>query len=117
MKTLKAEQPSIYKEKSILSSFPGTAYKQKMSYMNRAALPLNNRTSYHGIPVMYTLHLLLILIAPFAGFTRKYVKLNVGIDIKFDNSFIRKDLAMEFIPFEKTVLDHCTQLQKDKIIK
>jgi nucleoside-diphosphate-sugar epimerase len=71
----------------------------------------------YPLPKSYIPKFLFWLIAPFAGFTRKYVKLNVGIDIKFDNSFIRKDLAMEFIPFEKTVLDHCTQLQKDKIIK
>jgi uncharacterized protein (TIGR00297 family) len=38
-----------------------------MSYMNRAALPLKNGNSYHGIPVMHTLYLILILIAPFAG--------------------------------------------------
>ena len=57
------------------------------------------------------------LIAPFAGFTRKYVKLNVGIDLKFDNSYIRKDLRMEFISFEKMISDHFEQLIKDEIIK
>lgn len=57
------------------------------------------------------------LIAPIAGFTRKYVKLNVGINTKFDNSFIRKDLAMEFIPFEQTITDHFQQLLADGIIK
>jgi uncharacterized protein (TIGR00297 family) len=35
--------------------------------MNRAALPLNNRNLYHGIPIMHILYLLLIIIAPFAG--------------------------------------------------
>jgi hypothetical protein len=57
------------------------------------------------------------LIAPFLGFSRKYVKLNIGIDIKFDNSFIRKDLAIEFTPFEKTIADHFQQLLADGIIK
>ncbi|WP_440948698.1 TIGR00297 family protein [Methanosarcina sp. T3] len=35
--------------------------------MNRAAPPLENGSSYHGIPVMHVLYFLLILIAPFAG--------------------------------------------------
>jgi nucleoside-diphosphate-sugar epimerase len=57
------------------------------------------------------------LIAPMAGFTRKYVKLNVGIDLNMDNSYIRKDLGLEFIPFEKTIADHFDQLLDDEIIK
>lgn len=69
------------------------------------------------LPKSYVPKGLFWLIAPFAGFTRKYVKLNVGIDVKFDNSYIRKDLAMEFIPFETTVSDHFTQLLNDEIIK
>ncbi|BBE19188.1 dihydroflavonol-4-reductase [Aquipluma nitroreducens] len=57
------------------------------------------------------------LIAPLAGFTRKYVKLNVGIDLKFDSSYIRKDLGIEFIPFEKTITDHFEQILNDDIVK
>lgn len=57
------------------------------------------------------------LIAPFIGFTRKYVKLNVGYDLKTDNSYIKKDLGMEFLPFEQTISDHFNQLLADGIIK
>lgn len=57
------------------------------------------------------------LIAPIAGFTRKYVKLNVGIDLRFDNSYIQKDLGIEFIPFEKTITDHFEQILNDGIVK
>jgi len=49
-------------------------------------------------------------IAPMVGFIKKYVKLNVGIDLRFDNSYIRNDLGMEFIPFEKlfpTISNSC----------
>lgn len=56
------------------------------------------------------------LIAPLAGFTRKYVKLNVGIDLKFDNSYILKDLGIEFISFEKTITDHFEQILNDGIV-
>jgi len=57
------------------------------------------------------------LIAPMVGFTRKYVKLNVGFDIRMDNSYIKKDLGMDFIPFEQTITDHFKQLLDDEIIK
>ncbi|MDP3916534.1 MAG: NAD-dependent epimerase/dehydratase family protein [Bacteroidota bacterium] len=57
------------------------------------------------------------LIAPFVGFTRKYVKLNVGYDLRTDNSYIKKDLGMEFTPFEHTISDHFKQLLADGIIK
>jgi len=71
----------------------------------------------YPLPKSYVPKWLFGIIAPMIGFTRKYVKLNVGIDIKFDNSFIRKDLAMEFIPFETTISDHFQQLLKDGIVK
>ncbi|HEX7585470.1 MAG TPA: aldehyde reductase [Prolixibacteraceae bacterium] len=71
----------------------------------------------YPLPKSYVQKWLFWLIAPFAGFTRKYVKLNVGIDIRFDNSYIRKDLGLEFIPFEKTITDHFQQLLKDGIVK
>ncbi|HLN74362.1 MAG TPA: hypothetical protein VK205_13795, partial [Prolixibacteraceae bacterium] len=57
------------------------------------------------------------LMAPMIGFTRKYVKRNIGVDIKMDNSRIAKDLGITFYPFEKTVEEHFNQLMKDGAIK
>lgn len=57
------------------------------------------------------------LIAPAIGFTRKYVKRNVGIDLNLDNSYIKKDLVINFIPFEKTIIDHFEQMLSDGMIK
>jgi nucleoside-diphosphate-sugar epimerase len=56
------------------------------------------------------------LIGPLVGFSRKYVKLNVGYNLRMDNSYIKKDLGMTFIPFEQTVTDHFDQLVRDGII-
>lgn len=53
------------------------------------------------------------LIAPLIGFSRKYVKLNVGYDVRADNSYIKKDLGMDFLPFEQTISDHFNQLLSD----
>ena len=71
----------------------------------------------YPLPTGFVPKWLFWLIAPFAGFTRKYVKLNVGIDLQFDNGYIRKDLGIEFIPFEKTISDHFEQVLNDGIVK
>ena len=71
----------------------------------------------YPLPTGFVPKWLFWLIAPLVGFTRKYVKLNVGIDLKFDNSYIRKDLGIEFIPFEKTITDHFEQILNDDIVK
>jgi len=69
------------------------------------------------LPKKFVPKWLFSLIAPLIGFSRKYVKLNVGIDIRMDNSYIKKDLGMEFLPFEQTISDHFKQLLADGIIK
>jgi len=56
------------------------------------------------------------LIAPMFGMTRKYVAKNVGYPVKFDNSYTKKDLEMEFRPIRETVLDHFQQLINDQLI-
>jgi len=71
----------------------------------------------YPLPKTYIPKWLFGFIAPMIGFTRKYVKLNIGIDLRFDNSYIRKDLGLEFIPFEKTISDHFEQLINDGLIK
>ena len=57
------------------------------------------------------------LIGPMFGLTRKYVARNFNIDIAFDNSYVKKDLEIEFIDFEKTLKDHFEQLIEDGLIK
>ncbi|HCY41522.1 MAG TPA: diaminohydroxyphosphoribosylaminopyrimidine deaminase [Prolixibacteraceae bacterium] len=69
------------------------------------------------LPKKFVPKWLFSLIAPLIGFTRKYVKLNVGFDLKMDNSYIKKDLGIEFLPFQKTISDHFNQLLADGIIK
>lgn len=69
------------------------------------------------LPKKFVPKWLFSLIAPLIGFTRKYVKLNVGYNIRMDNSYVKKDLGMDFIPFEQTITDHFKQLIADGIIK
>ena len=56
------------------------------------------------------------LIAPMHGFTRKYVSRNVGIRIKFDNSYSKTDLSISYIPIEQTVKEHFQQLLDDGLL-
>jgi len=56
------------------------------------------------------------LIGPMRGFTRKYVSRNAGIQIKFDNSYSKKDLSMSYTPIEQTVKDHFQQLIDDGLL-
>lgn len=56
------------------------------------------------------------IMGPLFGLSRKYISRNFGHDIIFDNSYIKKDLGIKFIPFEQTILDHFEQILKDKLI-
>lgn len=57
------------------------------------------------------------LLAPKYGFTRKYASRNAGIQIKFDNSYSKKDLGMSYIPIEQTVREHFQQILNDGLLE
>ncbi len=106
----------------ILAGFSPTAsgrhicVSDQKTFLDMANVIKANYPKY-PLPTGFVPKWLFWLIAPFAGFTRKYVKLNVGIDLQFDNGYIRKDLGIEFIPFEKTISDHFEQVLNDGIVK
>jgi nucleoside-diphosphate-sugar epimerase len=56
------------------------------------------------------------LIAPMMGYTRKFVSNNVGIPIRFDNSYSKTDLGMSYISVEQTVEDHFQQILDDGLL-
>ncbi len=57
------------------------------------------------------------IVAPLFGLTRKYVARNFNYDIAFDNSYVKKDLGMDFLPFEQTLTEHFEQLIADGLIR
>ena len=71
----------------------------------------------YALPRRHIPKFLFWLIAPMRGFTRKYVSKNVGIQIKLDNSYSKKDLSMSYIPIEQTVNDHFQQLLDDGLLE
>ena len=56
------------------------------------------------------------LIAPMRGFTRKFASRNIGIPIKFDNSWSKTDLGISYIPIEQTVKEHFQQILDDGLL-
>lgn len=68
-------------------------------------LPKNNPPK----PILY-------IVGPLQGLSWKYIKLNVGIPLKFDNSYSIKDLGIEYTPIEKTLNDHVEQIIENKLL-
>ncbi|MDA3845852.1 MAG: NAD-dependent epimerase/dehydratase family protein [Vallitaleaceae bacterium] len=56
------------------------------------------------------------LIAPTIGFTRLYVKNNIGYPISCDNSKSKKELGMTYHMLKETIIDHVEQLKNDELI-
>lgn len=71
----------------------------------------------YPFPRMQTPKALVWLIAPLAGLTRKFVADNIGRSLRFDNSYARKDLDMNFRPVEQTLVDHFQQMIDAGVIK
>jgi nucleoside-diphosphate-sugar epimerase len=61
--------------------------------------------------------ILFFLAGPFIGYSIRFVKRNVGIPIKIDNSLSIKDLGMVFRPVDATLSDQVEQIELDGLIK
>jgi len=60
---------------------------------------------------------LIKLVAPIAGLTRKFVELNVGYPLRFDNTRTVKELGIEFRPGAESVTDHFQQMIDDGLVR
>jgi nucleoside-diphosphate-sugar epimerase len=57
------------------------------------------------------------LLGPFYGYTRRFVSRNVGILIRFDNSYSVKDLGISFISVDRTVDEHFQQILNNGMLE
>ncbi|MFN8239699.1 MAG: NAD-dependent epimerase/dehydratase family protein [Bacteroidales bacterium] len=55
--------------------------------------------------------LIFYVAGPLMGYTVKFVKKNIGIELAFDNSAAMKDLGLKFRPIDETIRDHVRQLE------
>ncbi len=77
----------------------------KEKFHNKYKLPKNTLPNF-----------MLYLVGPFMGFSWKYLKLNLGIPFKFDNSYSKMDLGIEYRSLAQTFTDHVEQLERDGLI-
>ena len=56
------------------------------------------------------------MVAPLYGRTRRFVRRNVGIPIKFDNAYSISDLKITYTPVEETIKAHFQQILDDGLL-
>lgn len=71
----------------------------------------------HKLPSSVAPKFLMYILGPMMGINWRFIKRNMGIQIKFDNSYIKSDLGMDFIPFRQTLIDHANQLIETGLVK
>ena len=66
------------------------------------------------LPTSYLSKALVYIFGPLQGLKWKYVRNNVGIPIRFDNSRSMKDLGISYISMDQTLKDHARQILDQK---
>lgn len=59
---------------------------------------------------------ILYIIGPLQGLSWKYLKLNIGIPLKIDNSRSIEQLNVEYLPIKTTLQEHATQVIQDGLV-
>lgn len=59
---------------------------------------------------------LVTIAAPLIGFTRVYVKNNIGYPLRANNSRSIEELKIEYFSLSETIIDHVEQLKRDDLI-
>lgn len=90
----------------------GTASFLEMARILKKSHPVGFRFPKSTAP-----KLLMIIMGPLFGVSRKFVKLNVGYQINFDNSKSKNELNMKYRPIKVTLNDQFDQLIKDGLLK
>lgn len=70
----------------------------------------------YEIPKMQLPKFILYLFGPLQGFSWKYIKRNMGLPLKFDNSKSINELGISYRPIEETILNHAEQIIRDKLV-
>jgi len=88
-----------------------------ISVLDMGGVLRNHFGSKYPFPKFNSPKFLIWLLSPLLGLDRSFVKHNVGYPFKFDNSYTRKDLKLEFRPMEETIIGHFQQLLDDGLLK
>jgi nucleoside-diphosphate-sugar epimerase len=90
---------------------------KSIPFMQIADIIRKNFKTNYPLPKMRVPKFVFWLIAPFMGFTRKYVTLNIGHPIEFDSSYARGNLKLSYRPIEETITDHFQQIIDHNLLK
>ena len=69
------------------------------------------------LPKMELPKWLIWLAGPTQGISRKFVSLNVGHELRFDNSKSRQELGLEYRPIADTLAAHVQQMLDDGVVR
>lgn len=83
------------------------------SFLNLAQILREKYGDQYPFPKKTLPKWLVWLTAPMSGLKRKMVSRNIGYDWLVDNSKGKKELDMEYIPLEKTIIDFFEQMREN----
>lgn len=107
----------------ILAAFSATASGRHITvngtytFLDVAKILQKNFGDAYPFPKKLLPKFMFYLVGPFLGFSWKFVSRNIGVTLRLDNSYIKKDLGLNFRPIENTVVDQFNQLVDSGLIK
>ncbi len=84
--------------------------------LDMARIIENNFPKKYPLPKRVASKILIWLIAPSVGVTRKFIRKNVGYPLKFNNRKSKMELGMSYRALETTLVDQVNQLEEDHVI-
>jgi nucleoside-diphosphate-sugar epimerase len=91
--------------------------ERTMSFVDFARILRDKYQDHYPIPKKALPKIMVYLLGPImAGLTWKYIWRNLGIPMKWDNSYSIKDLKLDYTPIDKTLIDHAEQLIRDGLV-
>ncbi len=70
----------------------------------------------HKLPKKNAPKFLMYIVGPLMGVNWRFINRNIGIKLNFDNSYIKEDLGMQFMPLKQTLIDHAKQLIQSGLV-
>ncbi len=89
---------------------------EELTFYEIAAILRRNFGDRYPFPRREAPKFLFWLVAPLYGHTRRFVRRNVGIPIKFDNAYSISDLKVTYTPVEETIKAHFQQILDDGLL-
>ncbi|MBN1296480.1 NAD-dependent epimerase/dehydratase family protein [bacterium] len=93
------------------------AVAQSLRLMDIVHILLDHSCTRYPLPRAQISKCLVWIMAPAVGFTRRYVRRNVGYRIGFDATRSRDELGIAYRPVRETVIAHFEQLIADGLIE